>query len=159
MRGMDLRERFCKKGLALFSRICHNSSGYVKHDTEERQMYMEYLLCVPNMEKVSRDTCNAVNNILARMSEKYKINIVPEPIRIKKKNCPDYCKKFRIYKELREVGGNAEAYLLKEEEDMILSVCKTPQEEELMKSCTYAYCYPSQWVLKAFKDSDKTKKQ
>ena len=118
---------------------------------------MDYLLCVPNMDRVSRDTCNAVNNILARMSEKYKIRIIPEPVRMKKGNCPDYCKKFRIYKDLREPGGNGEAYLLKEEEEMILSVCKTPEEVQLMKSCTYAYCYPAQWVLKSFKDKEKQK--
>ncbi len=40
---------------------------------------------------------------------------------------------------------------------MILSVCKTPEEVQLMKSCTYAYCYPAQWVLKSFKDKEKQK--
>ncbi len=45
---------------------------------------MDYLLCVPNMDRVSRDTCNAVNNILARMSEKYKLRIIPEPVRIRR---------------------------------------------------------------------------
>lgn len=118
---------------------------------------MDYLLCMPNMESPSRDLCNTINNILARMSEKYKLKIVPEPMKMKKNGCPDYCKKFRIYKEIREAGGNGEAYLLKEEEDMILSVCKKPEEELLMRSCTYAYCYSSLRVLKSFKEKEKQK--
>ena len=31
---------------------------------------------------------------------------------------------------------------------MILSVCRNPEEVELMKSCTYAYRYPTTLVLK-----------
>ncbi|MFQ9701452.1 MAG: hypothetical protein ACLR0U_01510 [Enterocloster clostridioformis] len=40
---------------------------------------------------------------------------------------------------------------------MILSVCKNQQEQELMKGCIYAYCYPAQMVLKSFNDRDKKK--
>lgn len=126
-------------------------------NTKERQAYMEYLLCMPGVGNPSRDVCNTINNILARMSEKYKLQIVPEPVKMKKNGSPDYCKKFRIYKEIREAGGNGEAYLLKEEEDMILSVCKTPEEEALMRSCMYAYCYPALRVLKSFKEKEKQK--
>ena len=47
--------------------------------------------------------------------------------------------------------------MLADEKEMILSVCKNQQEQELMKSCIYAYCYPAQMVLKSFNDRDKKK--
>ena len=40
---------------------------------------------------------------------------------------------------------------------MILSVCRTPEEEALMKGCTYAYRYPSSLVLKSFREDKKGK--
>ena len=43
------------------------------------------------------------------------------------------------------------------QKEMILSVCKNQQEQELMKGCIYAYCYPAQMVLKSFNDRDKKK--
>ena len=100
---------------------------------------MNYMVCIPSPDMVSRENCEKVHNILARMSDAYKLNIVPEPVKVKQAPCPEYYRKYRIYKEIRERDGNGEAYLLQEEEDMILSVCRTPEEEALMKGCTYAY--------------------
>jgi len=97
----------------------------------------------------TRENCEKIHNILARMSDKYKLNIVPEPVKAKYFGGLDYYKKYRIYKEIREIGGNsAEAYLQADENQ---------QEQELMKSCIYAYCYPAQMVLKSFNDRDKKK--
>ena len=42
-----------------------------------------------------------------------------------------------------------------EEEEMILSVCKTPEEQELMKRCIYAYQYSASIVLKCFREKEK----
>lgn len=113
---------------------------------------MNYLICIPAPAMVNKDNCEKIHNILARMSEKYKLKIVPEPVKIKSSPCPDYYKKYRIYKEVKDRDGNGEAYLLQEEEDMICSVCRNQNEIELMKSCTYAYQYPANLVLKSFRE-------
>ena len=81
---------------------------------------MDYLLCIPPRENSTRESCEKVHNILARMSDKYKLRIVPEPVKNKQFPCPDYFKKYRIYKPVRERDANGEAYLQKEEEEMIL---------------------------------------
>lgn len=120
---------------------------------------MNYMVCIPFPDMVSRENCEKVHNILARMSDAYKLNIVPEPVKARQAPCPEYYRKYRIYKEIRERDGNGEAYLLQEEEDMILSVCRTPEEEALMRSCTYAYRYPSSLVLKSFREDKKEKKE
>lgn len=120
---------------------------------------MNYMICIPSLNKVSRENCEKIHNILARMSEAYKLNIVPEPVKTKMCQSPDYYKKYRIYKEIKERDGNGEAYLLQEEEEMILSVCRNPEEEALMKSCTYAYQYPANLVLKGFREDKKERRQ
>lgn len=120
---------------------------------------MNYMVCIPAPDIVSRETCEKVHNILARMSDAYKLNIVPEPVKAKQSPCPDYYKKYRIYKEIKERDGNGEAYLLQEEEEMILSVCRTKEEAELMKHCTYAYQYPANLVIKSFREDKKERKQ
>lgn len=117
------------------------------------------MVCIPAPEMISRENCEKVHNILARMSEVYRLNIVPEPVKMKQKGYPDFYKKYRIYKDIKEWDGNGEAYLLSEEENMILSVCRDEGEIELMKSCTYAYQYPANLVLKAFRDDRKEKKK
>ena len=89
------------------------------------------------------------------MSDTYKLRIVPEPVKNKQFPCPPYYKKYRIYKDIKERDGNGEAYLTSEEENMILSVCRNPEEVELMKSCTYAYRYPTTLVLKSFREDKK----
>lgn len=119
---------------------------------------MNYMVCIPAFDHISREKCETVHNILARMSDAYKLNIVPEPVKKKQQPCPDYYKKYRIYKEIKERDGNGEAYLLQEEEEMILSVCRNPEEEALMKSCTYAYQYPANLVLKSFREEKKDRK-
>jgi len=116
---------------------------------------MDYLLCIPPRENSTRESCEKVHNILARMSDKYKLRIVPEPVKNKQFPCPDYFKKYRIYKPVRERDANGEAYLQKEEEEMILSVCKTPEEQELMKRCIYADQYSASIVLKCFREKEK----
>lgn len=63
---------------------------------------MNYMVCIPAPDIVSRETCEKVHNILARMSDAYKLNIVPEPVKAKQSPCPDYYKKYRIYKEIKE---------------------------------------------------------
>ena len=35
------------------------------------------------------------------------------------------------------------------------NVCRNPEEVELMKSCTYAYRYPTTLVLKSFREDKK----
>lgn len=120
---------------------------------------MNYMVCIPAPEKVSRENCEKIHNILARMSDAYKLNIVPEPVKTKQSPCPDYYKKYRIYVEIKERDGNGEAYLSPEEENMILSVCRNPEEEALMKSCSYAYQYPATRVVKAFREDKKDKRR
>lgn len=117
---------------------------------------MNYLCCMPEMD-ATRENCEKIHNILARMSEKYKLNIVPEPVKAKYFKGPESYRKYRIYKEVREIGSSGEAYLQADEKEMILSVCRSKKEEDLMKSCIYAYCYPAQTVLKAFNDREKKK--
>lgn len=119
---------------------------------------MNYMICIPSPAIVSRENCERIHNILARVSETYKLNIVPEQVKVKSSPCPDYYRKYRIYKEIKERDGNGEAYLLQEEEDMILSVCRNQEEEELMKSCTYAYQYPANLVIKSFREDKKERR-
>lgn len=119
---------------------------------------MNYMVCIPSPSKADRENCEKIHNILARMSERYKLNIVPEPLRRKISQSPDYYKKYRIYKEIKEREANGEAYLLPEEEEMIVSVCRTPEEIALMKSCTYAYQYPGNLVLKSFREEKREHK-
>ena len=123
-----------------------------KKQQEKSNKRMNYMICIPSPQMVSRENCERIHNILARMSETYKLKIVPEQVKTKMSQTPDYYKKYRIYKEIKERDGNGEAYLLQEEEDMILSVCRNPEEVELMKSCTYAYQYPANLVLKSFRE-------
>ena len=100
---------------------------------------MNYMICIPSPRLVSREYCERIHNILARMSDQYRVNIVPEPVKMRQGSCPDYYKKYRT----------------SEEENMILSVCRNPEEAELMKSCTYAYRYPTTLVLKSFREDKK----
>lgn len=94
---------------------------------------MDYLLCIPARETNTRENCEKIHNVLARMSDTYKLRIVPEPVKNKQFPCPPYYKKYRIYKPVKERDTNGEAYLEKEEEEMLLSSCKTEEEQELMK--------------------------
>lgn len=114
---------------------------------------MDYMLCYPSSENMDRERCEKVHNILARMSDKYKLRIEPEPVKSIYYKCPDFYHKYKIYKSFSEkdVSGG-EAYLAKDEEDMILSVCRNPEEEQLMKECIYAYPNESGMVLKSFRD-------
>ena len=118
---------------------------------------MAYLVCIPPQDIVSRENCEKIHNILARVSETYKLNIVPEQVRKKQGTYPDYYKKYRIYKEIREREGGGEAYLTAEEETMILSVCRDEEEQNLMKSCAYAYQYPSTIAVKSFREERREK--
>ena len=120
---------------------------------------MNYMVCMPSQDQLSRENCEKIHNILARMSKKYRLNIVPEPVKTKRLSSPVYYRKYRIYKEIRERDGNSEAYLTPEEEAMILSVCRSPEEEELMKHCTYAYRYPASLVLKSFREEKRDRKR
>ena len=119
---------------------------------------MNYMICIPSPNMVNHDNCEKIHNIMARISETYKVKIVPESVKMKSVQHPEYYKKFRIYKEIKDRDGNGEAYLLPEEEEMILSVCRNEQEEELMRSCTYAYQYPANLVLKSFREEKKDRK-
>ncbi|MBQ5698810.1 MAG: hypothetical protein IIV75_03900 [Lachnospiraceae bacterium] len=119
---------------------------------------MNYMICIPSPNMVSRENCEKIHNIMARISETHKLKIVPEPMKMKTGQYPDFYKKFRIYKEIKDRDGNGEAYLLQEEEEMILSVCRNAEEEELMRSCTYAYQYPANLVLKSFREEKKDRK-
>ena len=120
---------------------------------------MKYIVCIPSEDQISRENCEKIHNILARMSDKYRLNIVPEPVKTKRIPSPPYYRKYRIYKEIRERDGNGEAYLTQEEESMILSVCRSPEEEELMRHCTYAYRYPANLVLKSFREEKRDRKR
>ena len=73
-------------------------------------------------------------------------------------NAADAITKLRRLESLGVRDGNGEAYLLQEEEEMILSVCRNTEEEELMRSCTYAYQYPANLVLKSFREEKKDRK-
>ena len=119
---------------------------------------MDYLLCIPARETNTRENCEKIHNVLARMSDTYKLRIVPEPVKNKQFPCPPYYKKYRIYKPVKERDTNGEAYLEKEEEEMLLSSCKTEEEQELMKSCIYAYQYSAAIVLKSFREKEKKNK-
>ena len=119
---------------------------------------MDYLLCIPARETNTRENCEKIHNVLARMSDTYKLRIVPEPVKNKQFPCPPYYKKYRIYKPVKERDTNGEAYLEKEEEEMLLSSCKTEEEQELIKSCIYAYQYSAAIVLKSFREKEKKNK-
>ena len=80
---------------------------------------MDYLLCIPARETNTRENCEKIHNVLARMSDTYKLRIVPEPVKNKQFPCPPYYKKYRIYKPVKERDTNGEAYLEKEEEDAL----------------------------------------
>ena len=41
------------------------------------------------------------------MSDRYKLNIVPEPVKAKYFGGLDYYRKYRIYKEIREIEATA----------------------------------------------------
>ncbi|MDT3844864.1 MAG: hypothetical protein LIV11_09890 [Bacillota bacterium] len=116
---------------------------------------MDCLLCYPSSENLTREKCEKVHNILARMSEKYKLRIVPEPMKSIYYKCPDFSRKFRIYKKIRDRESGGDAYLEKDEEIMLLSECRDDEEKQLMKECIYAYQYESGVVLKAFHEREK----
>ena len=44
---------------------------------------MDYLLCIPARETNTRENCEKIHNVLARMSDTYKLRIVPEPVKNK----------------------------------------------------------------------------
>ena len=140
---------------------CYTSAGMWQKSvicfskTTKEGTIMNYMICIPSPRLVSREYCERIHNILARMSDQYRVNIVPEPVKMRQGSCPDFYKKYRIYKDIKERDGNGEAYLTSEEENMILSVCRNPEEVELMKSCTYAYRYPTTLVLKSFREDKK----
>ena len=56
---------------------------------------MDYLLCIPARETNTRENCEKIHNVLARMSDTYKLRIVPEPVKNKQFPCPPYYKKYR----------------------------------------------------------------
>lgn len=56
---------------------------------------MDYLYCMPDLNN-TRENCEKIHNILARMSDKYKLNIVSEPVKAKYFGGLDYYKKYRI---------------------------------------------------------------
>ena len=66
---------------------------------------MDYLLCIPARETNTRENCEKIHNVLARMSDTYKLRIVPEPVKNKQFPCPPYYKKYRIYKPVKERRG------------------------------------------------------
>ena len=66
---------------------------------------MNYIVCIPSEDQISRENCEKIHNILARMSDKYRLNIVPEPVKTKRIPSPPYYRKYRIYKEIRERDG------------------------------------------------------
>lgn len=110
---------------------------------------MDYLLCIPARETNTRENCEKIHNVLARMSDTYKLRIVPEPVKNKQFPCPPYYKKYRIYKPVKERDTNGEAYLEKEEEEMLLSSCKTEEEQELMKAVSMRTSIRRRSYLKA----------
>ena len=116
------------------------------------------MICIPSPQLANRENCERIHNILARVAETHKVKIVPEPVKTKMSQSPDYYKKYRIYKEIKDRDGNGEAYLIPEEEEMILGVCRNPEEIELMKSCTYAYQYPANLVLKSFREEKRERR-
>ena len=67
---------------------------------------MDYLLCIPARETNTRENCEKIHNVLARMSDTYKLRIVPEPVKNKQFPCPPYYKKYRIYKPVKERDTN-----------------------------------------------------
>lgn len=67
---------------------------------------MNYMICIPSPRLVSREYCERIHNILARMSDQYRVNIVPEPVKMRQGSCPDFYKKYRIYKDIKERDGN-----------------------------------------------------
>ena len=64
---------------------------------------MDYLLCIPARETNTRENCEKIHNVLARMSDTYKLRIVPEPVKNKQFPCPPYYKKYRIYKPVNAI--------------------------------------------------------
>ena len=44
---------------------------------------MNYMICIPSPRLVSREYCERIHNILARMSDQYRVNIVPEPVKMR----------------------------------------------------------------------------
>lgn len=116
---------------------------------------MDYMFCIPAAETATRENCEKIHNILARMSDKYKLKITPVQAKVKQAPASDYYRKYRIYKQICDKEEGGDVYLQKDEEEMILSVCKNRQEQELMKSCIYGYCYPASMILKSFREDAK----
>lgn len=78
---------------------------------EKEGQKMNYMVCIPSPDMVSRENCEKVHNILARMSDAYKLNIVPEPVKVKQAPCPSITESTGSIR--RSVKGwNGEAYLL-----------------------------------------------
>ena len=70
---------------------------------------------------MSKENCEKIHNIMARVSEQYKVNIKPEPVKINQTPCPSYYEKYRIYPK-------TETDLL---HNMVFNVCKNQQEISL----------------------------
>ena len=98
---------------------------------------MEHLYCLPEPSIMSKENCEKIHNIMARVSEQDKVNIKPEPVKINQTPCPSYYEKYRIYPK-------TETDLL---HNMVFNVCKNQQEISLMNSCIYGYCDGKTTVL------------
>ena len=64
---------------------------------------MDYLLCIPARETNTRENCEKIHNVLARMSDTYKLRIVPEPVKNKQFPCLQVGKGTRY--ERRGISG------------------------------------------------------
>lgn len=68
---------------------------------------MNYMICIPSPRLVSREYCERIHNILARMSDQYRVNIVPEPVKMRQGSCPDFIRNtgsIKISRNATETG-------------------------------------------------------
>lgn len=98
---------------------------------------MEHLYCLPEPSIISKETCEKIHNIMARVSEQYKVYVKPEPVKINNTPCPDYYEKYRVYPKTETDN----LY------DMVFKVCKNQQEISLMCKCICGYCDGKTTVL------------
>lgn len=91
---------------------------------------MEHLYCLPHPSIMAQENCEKIHNIMARVSERYKVNVKQEPVKINQTPCPPYYEKYRIYPKTES------DYLY----GMICEVCENQQEESLIRQCIYGWC-------------------
>ena len=64
---------------------------------------MNYMICIPSPSMVNHDNCEKIHNIMARISETYKVKIVPESVKMKSVQQRNFIRNSEFIRKSRTV--------------------------------------------------------